>query len=237
MSAPLKVLALTAALGLLACSQESPADPASTSAADATAPTAIDAAMPAGHAMGAAATADVPAPGLQAAMRGLWNGHVVHTRDYAMAVHADDQAAADAAAEAVVANAVQISEAVAGFYGDAGGARMLELLGGHWGAVKALTDAGDAGDTAARNQAIADLTANAGEIATFLAAANPNLPEDAVRGLLVAHGGHHIQQVQQVMAGDMAAEADTWVAMQAHMDVVADALAGAIAKQFPDKAA
>ncbi len=239
MSAPLKVLALTAALGLLACSQESPADPASSAAADATAATAdasADAAMPAGHAMAAAAaTADVPAPGLQSALRAMWNGHVVHTREYAMAVHAGDQAAADAAAEAVVANAVQISDAVAGFYGEAGGARMLELLGGHWGAVKALTDAGDAGDTAARNKAIADLTANAGEIATFLAAANPHLPEDAVRGLLVAHGGHHIQQVQQVMAGDTAAEADTWVAMQAHMDVIADALAGAIAKQFPDK--
>ena len=237
MSAPLKVLALTAALGLLACSQESPADPAASAAADATAAMAdgsADAAMPAGHAMAAAATADVPAPGLQAALRAMWNGHVVHTRDYAMAVHAGDQAAADAAAEAVVANAMQISDAVAGFYGDAGGARMLELLGGHWGAVKALTDAGDTGDTAARNKAIADLTANAGEIAKFLAAANPNLPEDAVRGLLVAHGGHHIQQVQQVMAGDMAAEADTWVAMQAHMDVIADALAGANAKQFPD---
>ena len=114
---------------------------------------------------------------------------------------------------------------------------MLELLGGHWGAVKALTDAEDAGNTAARNQAIADMTSNAGAIATFLAAANPNLPEDAVRGLLVAHGGHHIQQVQQVMAGNMAAEAQTWTAMQAHMDAIADALAAAIAKQFPDKVA
>ena len=231
MSTPLKLLALTAALGLLACSQESPADPAPQPAV------ASDAdAMPADHAMAAAAAADVAAPNLQAAMRDLWHGHVVHTREYAMAMHADDQAAADAAAEDVVANAVQISDAVAGFYGEAGGARMLELLGGHWGAVKALTDAGDAGDTAARNQAIADLTSNAGEIAVFLSGANPNLPEDAVRGLMVAHGGHHIQQVQQIMAGDMAAEADTWVAMQAHMNVIADALAGAIAKQFPDKA-
>ena len=240
MSAPLKVLALTAALGLLACSHESPADPAASAAADATAAMAdgsADAAMPAGHAMAAAATADVPAPGLQAALRAMWNGHVVHTRDYAIAVHAGDQAAADAAAEAVVANAMQISDAVAGFYGDAGGARMLELLGGHWGAVKALTDAGDTGDTAARNKAIADLTANAGEIAKFLAAANPNLPEDAVRGLLVAHGAHHAAQIAQVMRGDLAGEKTTWTAMQAHMDTIADAMAAALAKQFPDKAA
>jgi hypothetical protein len=39
------------------------------------------------------------------------------------------------------------------------------------------------------------------------------------------------------MRGDMQAEASTWKAMQAHMDVIADALAGAIAQQFPDKAA
>ena len=31
-------------------------------------------------------------------------------------------------------------------------------------------------------------------------------------------------------------EATEWTAMQVHMDMIADALAGAIAKQFPDKA-
>lgn len=221
MSRFLRFFVLAASTGLLAC------------------PAAL--AIPAVHAHGGphaiASSSTSSAPALQSALRSLWHGHVVHTREYALAVHAGDQASADAAAEAVVANAIQISDAVAGFYGDAGGERMLELLGGHWGAVKALTDAGQAGNTASRNKAIADLTANAGAIATFLAAANPNLPEDAVRGLLVAHGGHHIQQVQQVMAGDMAGEAATWAAMQAHMDVIADALASAIALQFPDKAA
>ena len=85
-------------------------------------------------------------------------------------------------------------------------------------------------------EAMADLTANAGEIARFLAAANPNLPEDTVRGLMLAHGAHHAQQVRQVMSGDDAGEARTWTAMQAHMDTIADALAAAIATQFPDKA-
>lgn len=179
----------------------------------------------------------VQAPRLQATLRGLWHGHVVHARDYALAVHARKPAAAQAAADAVVANAKQLSGAVAGFYGQAAGKRMLELLAGHWGAVKALTDARARGDAASAQQAMATLTANAGEIATFLAGANPNLPEADVRGLLVAHGAHHAQQVQQVMAGDMRAEATTWQAMQQHMDTIADALAAAIAKQFPAKAA
>ena len=37
-------------------------------------------------------------------------------------------------------------------------------------------------------------------------------------------------------ADDTAGEAQEWAAMQSHMDMIADALAAAIAKQFPDKA-
>jgi hypothetical protein len=183
-----------------------------------------------------ATAANIAAPKLQAALRELWHGHIVHARDYALAVHARKDADARQAADAVVANAKQISGAVAGFYGKAGGDRMMELLGGHWGAVKALTDARAKGDSAAADKATTDLNANAGEIAKFLSSANPNLPEDTVRGLMLAHGAHHSQQIEQIMAGDTNGEATTWAAMQQHMDMIADALASAIAKQFPDKA-
>ncbi|TAK38700.1 MAG: hypothetical protein EPO30_04025 [Lysobacteraceae bacterium] len=234
MSVLLKPLGLAVTLALVAaCNQAAPAaeNAEATPAADAAAVPAMDA-----HADAAATDAAPAAPQLQAAMRDLWHGHIVHTRDYALAVHAGDQAGADAAADAVVDNAKQISNAVAGFYGAAGGDQMLTLLSGHWGAVKEMTDAGAKGDQAASDKGMADLTANAGEIARFLAAANPNLPEDAVRGMLLAHGAHHAEQIKLVMAGDTAGEAKSWTAMQAHMDSVADALAGAIAKQFPDKA-
>ena len=87
---------------------------------------------------------------------------------------------------------------------------------------------------AARWFVSARLTANI--IAKFLAGANPNLTEDAVRGLLTTHVGHHSAQIREIMQGDMKAEATTWAAMRAHMDTLADALSGAIAKQFPQKA-
>lgn len=58
-----------------------------------------------------------------------------------------------------------------------------------------------------------------------------------MRGMLLAHGAHHSRQVDLILADDTPGEATEWVAMQAHMDVIADALAGAIARQFPDKAA
>ena len=236
MPVSLKPLGLAIALVLLAaCNQAPPA--AEAAEVDATAPAATEATAPAMEAHDAsAAAAAVPAPQLQAAMRDLWHGHIVHARDYAMAVKAGDDAAASAAADAVVENAKQISGAVAGFYGDAGGDQMLTLLAGHWGAVKAMTDARADSDDAAGTKAMSDLTANAGEIAKFLAAANPNLPEDTVRGLMLAHGAHHSQQINLIMSGDTAGEATEWTAMQSHMDMIADALAGAIAKQFPDKA-
>jgi hypothetical protein len=176
------------------------------------------------------------APKLHAAMRSLWQGHVERTRAYAMAVKAGDAAAAKKAADEVVANATQIADAVGGFYGPAAGKQMLTLLAGHWGAVKAMTDAQHAGDAAVDAKAMQDLTANAGEIAKFLSGANPNLPEDAVRGLLMTHGAHHAQQIGEIMKGDTKAEAETFRVMREHMDTLADALAGGIAKQFPAKA-
>lgn len=198
-------------------------------------------AAPASHDMAgmtqdAASAPLAAAPKLQAAMRALWQGHVQHTREYAMAVHAHDAAKAKTAADAVVANAKQIADAVAGFYGKPAGAQMLTLLAGHWGGVKALTDAREANDSNAENKAMTDLNENVNAIAKFLSGANPYLPYSAVQSLMATHVAHHSTEIQQIMSGDNHGEEVTWKAMQAHMNTIADALTGAIAKQFPDKA-
>ena len=182
------------------------------------------------------AAAAPAAPKLHAALRSLWHGHIVHTRAYAMAVKAGNQATAAKAANDVVANAKQIANAVAGFYGADAGKGMLKLLAGHWAGVKALTDAEHAGDKAASDKAMQDLSANAGGIAKFLHGANPaNWPEATVQGLLLEHVADHHAQIGEIMGGDSAAEAQTWAHMQQHMDMIADALAGGIAAQFPAK--
>ncbi|GGK10129.1 hypothetical protein [Luteimonas terricola] len=230
MYTPIEPLALALALVLAGCSPAPAPVDTSTGTDDASAD-ASGTVEPA-----AADDGDVAAPQLQAAMRELWHGHIVHARDYALAMHAGNEADAAAASDAVVENARQISRAVAGFYGDAAGDRMLTLLGGHWGAVKAMTDGRTAGDDVAAARAMDDLTANAGQIASFLAGANPNWPEDTLKGMLLAHGAHHSQQVNLILADDTAGEAAEWTAMQSHMDMIADALAAGIARQFPDKA-
>src|SRR3546814_10531257 len=120
--------------------------------------------------------------------------------------------------------------------GEAGGEQMMTLLAGHSGAVKALTDTRMAKDEAGATKAMDDLKANAVALARFLAGANPNLPEDAVYGLMLAHGAHRSAQIDLILADHTAGAADEGAAMQSQMDMIADALAAAIAKQFPDKA-
>ncbi|TJY55415.1 hypothetical protein E4T66_20960 [Sinimarinibacterium sp. CAU 1509] len=167
-----------------------------------------------------------------AAMRDLWLGHVFWVRNVVESTLSDNSAAAKAAEEQVVANAKQIASAIEPFYGKEASDKLFGLLAGHYGAIK---DYLAAQTPAAQDRAWTKIAANAGEIAVFLSGANPNLPVDTLRGLLAAHGGHHVQQIQQLRAKDYAAEARTWDAMKQHMYVIADALTGAIAKQFPAK--
>jgi hypothetical protein len=199
------------------------------------APASVLAAQPAQAAASASATAPA-APQLHQAMRSLWHGHIVATRDYALAVHAGNQADEKKSADAVVANAKQISNAVAGFYGQAAGDGLLKLLAGHWGGVKALTDTTKAGNTAGEQKAMNDLAANGTAIAKFLAGANPNWTEGALQGALMMHVNDHKTQLDEMMSNAPAAQqAKSWTEMQHHMDMIADVLASGIAKQFPNK--
>ncbi len=168
-----------------------------------------------------------------AALRDLWTGHVFWVRNVVVATLADDTAARAAAEKQVVANARAIANSIAPFYGQPASDKLFTLLAGHYGAVKQYLDAGN--DRTKQDAAIKALTDNAGEIATFLGGANPNLPRDAVLGMLAAHGGHHIAQINQLRAKQYDQEAETWEAMKGHMYKLADTLARAIAKQFPDR--
>lgn len=193
-------------------------------------------AHPAAAHMVAMTTSSAPAPSpLAQTLRGLWLGHVEAVRAYDFAAHAHDAAKAKAAADQAVANAKQIADAVASFYGKPAGEKMLTLLAGHWGAVKAYADATFAKDASGQTKAMQDIDSNAKQIADFLSGANPYLPQPTLLSLLTAHGAHHMLQDQQIESGDRAGEAKTWVAMKAHMNTIADALAAGISKQFPAK--
>jgi hypothetical protein len=187
------------------------------------------------HASEAAPAATPAVAATRAALRDLWIGHVFWVRNVVDARFAGNAARASAAEKEVVANARAIAGAIKPFYGKPASERLFALLAGHWQAISAYLDGARAGDEEATKGAMGRLLANADEIAKFLSGANPNLPYDTVRGLLAAHGSHHAQQISQFKAGQWDAEARTWEAMKDHMYVIADALADAIAKQFPDR--
>jgi hypothetical protein len=170
-----------------------------------------------------------------AALRDLWIGHIFWVRAVSAAAIDKNEPAMKAAEQQAVANARSIAEPIEPFYGSAAKDSFFKLLAGHYGAVKAYLVATVAGDASGQSAATEALTKNADAIATFLSKANPHLPKDAVQGLLLAHGGHHIQQIQQLKNRQYEAEAQTWEDMKNHVYQIADATADALAKQFAKK--
>jgi NAD(P)-dependent dehydrogenase (short-subunit alcohol dehydrogenase family) len=171
----------------------------------------------------------------KAALRDLWIGHVFWVRNVVVAGLASDATAQQTAEKQVVGNAQSIAGSIEPFYGAKAKEKLFALLAGHYGAVKAYLDASIAKDAGKQSEASTKLMSNAGEIASFLSTANPYLPKDTVEELFQEHGGHHMTEIQQLQARDFAGEAHTWADMTQHMYVIADALAGAIAKQFAAK--
>jgi hypothetical protein len=171
----------------------------------------------------------------KAALRDLWVEHVFWIRGYVVATHSGDAAQRKVAEAEVIANATALAGTVAPFYGQSASDGLLKLLAGHWQAVRDFNTATLAKSDAGQKEAIAQLTGNARELSKFLSGANPFLPEEAVFGLLSSHAGHHISQIEQIAAGHYQDEAETWAAMRGHMLVISDAIADALAKQFPEK--
>lgn len=184
------------------------------------------------HQLAAAVADQAKIHATKADHRDLWIGHVFWVRGVVVAGLAGDAAAQQVAEKQVVANARSIAATIEPFYGAKAKEKLFSLLAGHYGAVKAYLDASIAKNAGKQAKATSALTDNAGEIASFLSGANPYLPKDAVEGLLLAHGSHHIAQIQQVQGKDYAGEAQTWADMTQHIYGISDAIADALAKQF-----
>ena len=173
---------------------------------------------------------------LRLALRDLWIGHIFWVRSVVYATKSGDTEAAKVAEENVVKNAKDIASAIASFYGKEAGDKLFGLLAGHYGAIKEYLTVAVAGDMAGKDAAVDKIKKNADEIAAFLSSANPkNWPKDTLVSLLVAHGGHHIAQIDAVVAKDYGTEATVWENMKKHIYTIADALTGGIEKQFPQK--
>jgi len=168
------------------------------------------------------------------ALRKLWSDHVIWTREYIIAAVAGTPDA-DAAAGRLLKNQEDIGAAIAGFYGDAAGAKLTELLKAHIMIAVDLVAAAKSGDKAAFATHDARWTANAEEIAGFLAGANPNWPKQDVFDLLSLHLKLTKDEAVARIGGDWAADIKAFDAIFNEIMVLADALNDGIAAQFPEK--
>src|SRR5688500_2410272 len=107
------------------------------------------------------------------AMRELWTDHVVWTRNVIINVM-DDAPGTTEAVNRLLLNQEHIGNAIKPYYGDAAGESLEALLKEHINTAATLLTAAKTGDTPGFNTANAAWYANADEIATFLADANPD---------------------------------------------------------------
>ncbi|HEY6288648.1 MAG TPA: hypothetical protein VIW48_04305, partial [Nitrospiraceae bacterium] len=136
--------------------------------------------------------------------RDLWVGHIFWVRHVVSNIATHDPAERDAAEKEVVANTKQIANTIAPFYGEAASEKLYSLLDVNIDAVREYSEATVAGNKRQQEVALARLASNADDFAVFLNGVNPYLPKDTVRGLIAAHGAHHVLQINQYKVKDYA---------------------------------
>jgi hypothetical protein len=139
-----------------------------------------------------------------------------------------------AAAAALDANSVDVAKAIGSVYGADAEQAFLPLWRKHIAMVVDYTVGAATNDRARQDKAVADLVGYTQDFGAFLSAANPNLPKAVVADLVK----HHVLTLKDVI--DAQAAKDPGRAFMAeragaaHMQMIADPLAEAIVKQFPD---
>ena len=168
------------------------------------------------------------------ALRKLWSDHVIWTREYIVAAVAGTPDA-DAAAARLLRNQEDIGAAIEGFYGKPAGDRLTALLKEHILIAVDLIAAAKAGDDAAFATHDSRWAANVGELAAFLAGANPHWPEGDVRDLLLLHLRLTKDEAVARLTGDWAADVRAFDDIFTEIMVVADTLHDGLAAQFPER--
>jgi len=172
---------------------------------------------------------------MKQALRDLWVGHIFWVRHVVSNIATNDPEERDAAEKEVGANTKHIANTIAPFYGEAASEKFFSLIDINYGAVREYSEATVAGNKRQQDAALAHLASNADDIADFLSHLNPYLQKDIVRGLIAAHGAHHVLQINQYKGKEYAHLGATWPMMRQHVYVIADTMTTALAKQFPSK--
>jgi hypothetical protein len=167
--------------------------------------------------------------------RDLWLGHIFWVRHVVSNIVTNDPAERDAAEKEVLANTKQIASTIAPFYGEVASEKLYSLLDVNIDTVREYSEATVAGNEQQQDAALARLASIADDFADFFSHVNPYLSKDTVRSLIVAHGAHHVLQINQYKEKEYAHLGATWSMMRQHVYVIVDTLTTALVMQFPSK--
>lgn len=181
------------------------------------------------------ASADSPAADLRSALDQLLGEHVQLAVDATGAALNGRTDEFNAAAATLDANSVDIAKAIGSVYGPDAEEAFLGLWRSHIGMVVDYTVGMASKDMAKQDKAINELIQYSQDLGAFLQSANPNLPQEAVAGLVKHHAVTLKEVIDAQAAGDNAKAYMALRTAYGHMAEIAKALATAIAKQFPDK--
>jgi hypothetical protein len=172
---------------------------------------------------------------MKQSFRNLWLGHIYWVQHAVLDSVKNSPAERDAVKKEVDANTKQIASVLTPFYGETQSQKFQSLLDVNIDAVREYSEATTAGNKSLQDAALARLASNAKDFGVFMSGINPHLSESTARGLIGAHGTHHVLQINQYKKKDYAHLDETWKMMREHVYVIADTLTEAIVKQFPSK--
>jgi hypothetical protein len=140
-----------------------------------------------------------------------------------------------AARQALAGNSADLQAGIAAYYGVGAGKQFGDVWREHVDAYIAFIEAVAAKDASARTASLNRLHVYHDQIAAFLSSANPYLPAADVAALIRRHVQALISQVESAEAGDHERTVATIRGAYAQTFEVGDAIAMAIARQFPDR--
>ena len=130
---------------------------------------------------------------------------------------------------------MDIAKAIGSVYGQGAADAFLPLWRKHIGWVVDYTVGVATKDQAKQGKAVSDLLGYTQDFGAFLASANPNLPKSAVADLVKGHVTTLRPLIDAQGTGDQTKAYTLLREATGHMRMIADPLAEAIVKQFPDK--
>jgi hypothetical protein len=166
-------------------------------------------------------------------MRKLWEDHITWTR-LAIVSFAGGLPDLQATEARLLANQVDIGNAIKPYYGRTAGNRLPALLKEHILGAVALLQAAKSGDQTQIAKASTAWYANGNQVADFLHGANPHAWSRAMmRSMMKTHLDQTLAEAQHRLQGRFADDIRDYEAIHHHILKMADTLSAGIMRQFP----